>query len=69
MKKSKLNLNDLKVESFVTNINTGKSETVKGGFQGSNGTICNSNCCSNDDFCFSRQTDCETIFDPGCNTQ
>jgi len=32
MKKKKLNLNDLKVESFVTSIGGNKSQTVKGGW-------------------------------------
>lgn len=32
MKKKKLNLNDLKVESFVTSITSSKSKTVKGGW-------------------------------------
>ncbi len=33
MKKKKLNLNKLKVESFVTSMEEGKEETAKGGFQ------------------------------------
>ena len=31
--KKKMNLKSLKVESFVTKVNTQKSETVKGGLQ------------------------------------
>lgn len=31
MKKSKLNLNELKVKSFVTDLENGKENTVKGG--------------------------------------
>ena len=34
MKTKKLNLNDLKVESFVTNVEPNNSNTVKGGSTG-----------------------------------
>ena len=33
MKKGKLNLNELQVSSFTTNLNTDKEETVKGGIE------------------------------------
>ncbi|MEL6559694.1 MAG: pinensin family lanthipeptide [Bacteroidota bacterium] len=69
MKKSKLNLKDLKVESFVTNIQTEVTNTVKGGRPGSNGTIYNTNCCSDDDHCFSRNGGCDTIFERHCHKQ
>jgi hypothetical protein len=41
MKNKKLNLGDLKVKSFVTEIQDETSETAKGGF--SAGQICNTN--------------------------
>ena len=69
MKKSKLNLKDLKVKSFVTNIEAEITDTVKGGTRGSHGTICGSNCCSDDDHCFSRNGDCGTIFEKECHMQ
>ena len=69
MKKSKLNLNDLKVESFVTDINAEKSETVKGGLPIPVGTIFDSQCCSDDDHCFSMNGNCQTIFERECHKQ
>ena len=43
MKKQKLTLNNLKVQSFVTDFNSKKSNTVKGGAQ----NVENGNTCTN----------------------
>ena len=67
MKKSKLNLNNLKIESFVTDINGKTAQTINGGFGGSNGTIFNTNCCSDADHCFSINSGCGTIIEKECH--
>lgn len=42
MKKSKLNLKDLKVTSFVTDMDKSNTDTVKGGGNGLTGYYCDS---------------------------
>ena len=60
MKKSKLNLNDLKVESFVTDLNANEVNTVKGGNPGTDG----STACGSDPLHCATNNTCnpETIF-------
>ena len=59
MKTKKLNLSNLKVESFTTSIKEVNVETIKGGDGGPGGW---------DSMCCSYLRGCIASFDPGCYT-
>ncbi|ELR69590.1 hypothetical protein C900_04815 [Fulvivirga imtechensis AK7] len=76
MKKSKLIISDLKVQSFVTSLDSAREKTVKGGISGSVCTICDwtNNCSPPTENCFTADTCsfpgviCNTNPGPGRNT-
>lgn len=61
MKKRKINLNELQVSSFRTNLDSGKEETVKGGIEPLRSFRCpvtQNALCTFDDACFSKGPGC-----------
>ena len=63
--KKKLNINELKVESFITDLNSSKEQTVQGGKSG-NG--CYKYSQDDNPFCVKSWLECKTLQFPCRNT-